>query len=87
MVVDRICDKVLLLKRGGSVLKYSTVHELLSKIPYKYDSELPHPFGWGFLRVLRTIPEIRAGYSRFTFGCMSQLTKKLLVGRPLAIMR
>ncbi len=37
MVVDRICDKVLLLKRGGRVLKYSTVDELLSKIPYKYD--------------------------------------------------
>jgi ABC-2 type transport system ATP-binding protein len=37
MVVDRICDKVLLLKRGGRVLKYSTVHELLSNIPYKYD--------------------------------------------------
>jgi hypothetical protein len=32
-------------------------------------SELLHPYGWSFLRVLPTL----AGNSRFTFGCVSQI--------------
>jgi hypothetical protein len=44
-------------------------------------SELLHPDGWSFLRVLRT----REGNFRFTFGCVSQI---ILMGmaRPLGIL-
>ncbi len=49
-------------------------------------SELPHPDGWGFLRVLRTISTSGTGYFRFTFGCVSQITKKLFIARPPGIL-
>jgi len=36
-VVDRLCDKILILNKGGTVFKLTTVEELIKSLPYKYD--------------------------------------------------
>ena len=37
MVVDRLCHKILLLRRGGTILRFANVSDLFHEIPYRYD--------------------------------------------------
>ncbi|MEM2900541.1 MAG: ABC transporter ATP-binding protein, partial [Thermoplasmata archaeon] len=36
-VVDKICDKILILKQGGQFFKLVAVDELMKSLPYKFD--------------------------------------------------
>ncbi len=38
--VDRLSNKILMLKRGGSVLKLGDVNEILKSIPYRYNVDV-----------------------------------------------
>ena len=38
--VDRLTNKILMLKRGGSILKLGDVNEILKTIPYRYDVDV-----------------------------------------------
>ncbi|MFX1283204.1 MAG: ABC transporter ATP-binding protein [Promethearchaeota archaeon] len=43
-VVDRLCDKLLLLTRDGKVMKFGNTSEIIKQIPYSFDVKVvPHP--------------------------------------------
>ncbi len=43
-VVDRLCEKLLLLTRDGKVMKYGNTSEIIKQIPYAFDVKvIPHP--------------------------------------------
>ncbi len=60
-VVDRLCTKMLLMKRGGSTLKIGSVGEIFERSPYKYDviavpkkymsEEISEGFGYPYMRL------------------------------------
>jgi len=60
-VVDRLCSKMLLMKRGGSTLKIGSVEEIFEKSPYKYDiiavpkkympEDITTGFGYPYMRL------------------------------------
>ncbi len=43
-VVDRLCEKLLLLTHDGKVMKYGNTSEIIKQIPYAFDVKvIPHP--------------------------------------------
>ncbi|MFX1547242.1 MAG: ATP-binding cassette domain-containing protein [Promethearchaeota archaeon] len=43
-VVDRLCEKLLLLTQDGKVMKYGNTSKIIKQIPYAYDVKVvPHP--------------------------------------------
>ncbi|MFW9905759.1 MAG: ABC transporter ATP-binding protein [Candidatus Thorarchaeota archaeon] len=43
-VVDRLCEKLLLLTNDGRVMKYGNTEDIIKQIPYSYDIKVvPHP--------------------------------------------
>ena len=44
IVVDRLCEKLLLLTRDGKVMKYGNTSDIIKQIPYSFDVKvIPHP--------------------------------------------
>ncbi|MDP6489382.1 MAG: ABC transporter ATP-binding protein [Candidatus Poseidoniia archaeon] len=39
-VVDRLCERILVLKEGGKVHKFTSVHELMDEVPYRFTVEV-----------------------------------------------
>ena len=43
-VVDRLCEKLLLLTNDGTVMQYGDTHDIIKQIPYSFDVKVvPHP--------------------------------------------
>ena len=43
-VVDRLCEKLLLLTNDGKVMQYGDTHDIIKQIPYSFDVKVvPHP--------------------------------------------
>ena len=39
-VVDRLCERILVLKEGGRVHKFTSLHELMDEVPYRFTVEV-----------------------------------------------
>ncbi|MHA2364870.1 MAG: ATP-binding cassette domain-containing protein [Candidatus Hodarchaeales archaeon] len=70
-VVDRLCDKLLLLTREGTVMQYGDTHDIIKQIPYEFDIKVvPHPS----VNVENFAKDI--GYSYRTMGQLVQFYAK-----------
>ncbi|UCG04188.1 MAG: ABC transporter ATP-binding protein [Candidatus Heimdallarchaeota archaeon] len=73
-VVDRLCEKLLLLTTDGKVMKYGNTADIIKQIPYAYDVKVvPHPS----VNINEFVKEL--GFSHRIMGQMCQFyaeTKK-----------
>ncbi|UCE14621.1 MAG: ABC transporter ATP-binding protein [Candidatus Heimdallarchaeota archaeon] len=67
-VVDRLCEKLLLMTRDGKVMDYGDTHEIIKQIPYAFDIKVvPNPS----IDVNKFVQEL--GFPYRTMGQLVQL--------------